>query len=160
MSPTDKVVWFTENEYSKILDGLVIVCVDTVVYDSEGRVLLGLRNKQPIKGWWIFGGRMRANESFTEAAKRGLMRELSIRTTQEPKIVGYYDLRWDTREEAPSSNGCHVLLVAMKYKLDSSISINQIDSSHEEIRWFSQEELRSENLNDYLNSVLKDANLF
>lgn len=150
---------FSEEEYAKILDHLVIVCVDTLVVDAVGRALLGRRVKPPVQDWWIFGGRMSASESYTDAAKRGLTRELGLTAEGPFNLIGYYDLRWPTRAEKPYTNGCHLLLVAMKYALGplDAPSLPLGEDSHGECRWFTKDEIRSTPLHPYLSQVLDDA---
>ena len=89
--------WFSQEQYAEILDNLVIVCVDTLVKDGNGNILLGKRQKFPIKEWWIFGGRMFAHENYEIASKRGLNRELGFVPHNEPSLIGYYDLVWEMR---------------------------------------------------------------
>lgn len=152
--------WFTETEYSTILDNLVIVCVDTLVTDSGGSILLGNREKHPLKGWWIFGGRMEAKESFVEASSRGIFRELGIRTTTPPRFINYYDLVWKKREEPSINNGCHVVAAVMSYEIDDSQKslLDKGIRDHYEIRWFSPEELEHEEMDLNLKNIITDFN--
>lgn len=150
--------WFTDREYAKILDNLVIVCVDTLVVDENNNVLLGKRTKLPIKDWWIFGGRMQAGEDYIEAAKRGLKREVGIEMQRDPVQIGYYDLVWDERALEPIGNGCHVLLVAMQYR------INELEKTyishgkdHDQLRWFSPKEMGSQDFHPVINKLIQQA---
>ena len=153
--------WFTETEYSTILDNLVIVCVDTLVADSRGNILLGNREKYPLKDWWIFGGRMEAKENFVEASSRGIFRELGIKTITPPRFINYYDLVWNKREEPPINNGCHVVLAAMFYEIDDSQKgiLDKEIRDHHEIRWFSPKELENEDLDFNLKNIIADFNV-
>jgi hypothetical protein len=102
---------FIEDEaYKQALSGLVIKCVDIVIYDpATGRVLVGERDQEPQRGDWVIGGRMRAGETAHEAAIRNLRRELGDRVANEASerlepIGTEYDMVWDTREQDPTLN--------------------------------------------------------
>jgi len=150
--------WFTDAEYSKILDNLVIVCVDTLVVDLNGNVLLGKRTKLPIKDWWIFGGRMQASETYEDASVRGIERELKIKVQSKPEFIGYYDLTWSERHEQPNNKGSHVLLAAMIYQVseDQKLCIKEVPD-HEEVRWFSDKQLAQQEINPILKKIIDDA---
>ncbi len=151
--------WFSEEEYSKILDNLVIVCVDTLIIDQADSILLGKRQKLPLKDLWIFGGRMNADENYIQAAQRGLLRELNLESSADRlKLVGYYDLVWSTREEPPQKNGTHVLLVAMMYRInDNEKSTIQSPKDHDFIRWYDRAKLDQIDLDPYLRTIVNDA---
>ncbi|MDB5162489.1 MAG: hypothetical protein JWN28_96 [Candidatus Saccharibacteria bacterium] len=104
---------FSDKEYGDVIDNFVIGCVDVAIcYD--GKILLERRERNPIKSeWWIFGGRMLRDETFTEAARRGVHRELGLNLPVERfSEIGAYNLIWPVRREVEKSNGCHHLLVA------------------------------------------------
>lgn len=153
-------IWFDDQEYGKILDELVIVCVDTLVYHTDKGVLLGLRNRLPLLDWWIFGGRMRAKENYVQSAKRGLLRELGINPTNTPQLIGYFDLVWEQREEIPQENGCHLLLVAMKYQL-SDREVERLTKKgrddHSNLKWFTEKDIRSTNFHPTLSKIINDS---
>ena len=105
---------FTDEEYGKVLDNIVVACVDVAV-THQGSILLEKREFMPIKDeWWIFGGRMLVGESFKETARRSVFRELGvdIEDTNRFSETGTFNLRWPTRREPISENGCHHLLIA------------------------------------------------
>lgn len=150
--------WFTDREYAKILDNLAIVCVDTLIIDEKNNVLLGKRTKLPIKDWWIFGGRMVAGEDYVGAAKRGLKREVGIEMRHDPRQIGYYDLVWGERAEEPTMNGCHVLLVAMQYRVSELEKADIFPGKdHHELRWFNQEEINHQDLHPVIYDLIQKA---
>lgn len=110
---------FSDEEYGKILDHLVVACVDTVV-THKGKVLLVKRDQEPAKNaWWIFGGRVIKGESLQGAAQRGIHRELNVRIHDEERFteIGVFNLLWPTRREPLSTNGCHHILIAHHLEL-------------------------------------------
>jgi ADP-ribose pyrophosphatase YjhB (NUDIX family) len=56
-----------------------IVCVDLMVIDTEGRLLLLRRRDEPVKGhWWFPGGRVHLGEARVESALRKLNEECGL----------------------------------------------------------------------------------
>ena len=106
-----------EDAYAAALDALVIVCVDCIPM-HDGKVLLSHRTREPHPSWWVNGGRMRKGEFFADAASRLMWTELGLRLAPDRfHLVGYYNLMWDTRAQAPRNNGCHTLSVAHTMRL-------------------------------------------
>jgi ADP-ribose pyrophosphatase YjhB (NUDIX family) len=65
--------------YRRILAVMPIVCVDLVVVDTAGRLLLLRRRDEPAKGrWWFPGGRVHLGETRVESAARKLKEECGL----------------------------------------------------------------------------------
>jgi colanic acid biosynthesis protein WcaH len=106
-----------EDLYAAALDTLVIVCVDFIPLHA-GNMLLSRRTRQPHPSWWVNGGRMRKGELYGEAASRLMRDELGLQVAAERfNLIGHYSLQWDTRAQAPQSNGCHTLSAAHAVEL-------------------------------------------
>lgn len=81
----------SEGLYSQILQVMPIPCVDLLVVNHIGDILLLLRKNEPAAGqWWFPGGRVLFGERREDAAKRKLEEECSICATQF-KEIGTYD---------------------------------------------------------------------
>ena len=62
--------------YQQIVKVMPISCVDLVVVDDYGQVLLARRTNEPAKGeWWFLGGRVHFLENRVDAAVRRLREE-------------------------------------------------------------------------------------
>jgi ADP-ribose pyrophosphatase YjhB (NUDIX family) len=62
--------------YRQIVASMPIVCVDLLVIDIDGRLLLLQRRDEPARGrWWFPGGRVHLGETRVEAAARKLSEE-------------------------------------------------------------------------------------
>lgn len=103
--------------YAEALSGLVVKCVDVLVYDPEtAMVLIGTRQQEPQAGDWVIGGRMRAGESLEDSAIRNLQREIGLNIDPKKlRQVGDYELIWDTKAQPTTTNeegrdvtGCHM----------------------------------------------------
>ncbi len=111
---------FDQTEYAKILDEVVVTCVDVLVFDEQGNVLLGRRTRLPLLSWWLFGGRMKARETIEQATRRAITRELGVENYEYKGVIGHYLLDWPMRFEPPQENGCTHLLLATKIVLERS----------------------------------------
>lgn len=78
--------------YSQIVRVMPISCVDILVKDEQGRVLLVKRANEPAKGeWWFPGGRVHYLEPRMQAVVRKLRKECGLEISQLAE-VGTYDV--------------------------------------------------------------------
>ena len=69
--------------YRRILAIMPIVCVDLMVIDVDGRLLLLRRRDEPAKGhWWFPGGRVHLGETRADTASRKLTEECGLGSDQ------------------------------------------------------------------------------
>lgn len=114
---------FMEDEaYGQALDCLVVACADVAIIrfvNGVPEMLIGVRQQEPHPDAWVIGGRMRHGESFAAAATRNVLRELGFTMDParlNPAPLGPYSLIWDTRAQAPATNGCHMLSCLLVYR--------------------------------------------
>jgi colanic acid biosynthesis protein WcaH len=68
-----------------------LLCVDAVIKNSAGKVLLVKRKNEPLKNyWWVPGGRVLKGETLDQTFHRKMREELGIRVKQL-RCVGYYE---------------------------------------------------------------------
>lgn len=102
-----------EQDYSMVLDNVVIGCVDIVVINS-GEMLLGKRTCEPQPDWWIIGGRMMPGEKPEESASRNIKRELGLNIKPSRlSYLGTYSFVWSTRAQKPKHHGGHCVSITM-----------------------------------------------
>lgn len=66
-------------EYERIITVFPRVCVDILLTDTNGQVLLLKRTNQPASGqWWFPGGRIHIGETRLEATHRKLEEECGL----------------------------------------------------------------------------------
>ena len=76
-------------EYRRILRRMPLLCVDGVILNSAGCVLLVKRKNEPLKNrWWVPGGRVLKGESLEHAFRRKMREELGIRISGA-RCIGY-----------------------------------------------------------------------
>ena len=125
-----------EHDYSRMLDHVVVACVDVLII-NEGRLLLGKRANKPNKSWWIFGGRMWPGETFDDTAKRGTQRETGLKIGQSRFAkLGVYNLIWPERNEYPQTKKCHHVLTAMYVEISNYEAEKVVlQNDHTEYLW-------------------------
>jgi 8-oxo-dGTP pyrophosphatase MutT (NUDIX family) len=73
-----------EEEFGRIVRCAPLVSIDLIIRDPERKVLLGLRNHEPAKGYYFVpGGRIRKGELLEEAFSRILAAETGCRADFE-----------------------------------------------------------------------------
>jgi len=66
-------------QFSAACAALPLVSIDLVLTNTDGQLLLGLRNNAPARGWWFTpGGRIRKNEPLAHAKLRIARDELGL----------------------------------------------------------------------------------
>jgi len=130
----------SDQEYGRVLDHVVVGCVDVAVINNE-EILLERRKDDPIKDcWWIFGGRILVGETLEGSAQRHLKRELGLEVKDQSRFleIGTFNLIWPSRREPTVSNGVHHLLIAHMIAIDDderkSLSSKLLEAEHP-IKW-------------------------
>lgn len=154
-------------EYSQVLDSVVIASADIICYRSNGDVLLGKRADPPLQGkLWIFGGRMKPGESLRDTARRNIKREIGIDV--DPKrfrISDVYNIMWGGRNEPPREYGFQTMMTIMMYECDPEEARQAVsaDQTHASLCWYSRKELhdleQAGELHPFLPEILRDAHL-
>jgi ADP-ribose pyrophosphatase YjhB (NUDIX family) len=98
-----------EELYSRIVQVMPIPCVDLLVTDREGRVLLIKRKHEPAAGqWWFPGGRVHFGETRAAAAVRKLKEECGLHAAFAEEL-GTYDVILDASAAGYMSHGITTL---------------------------------------------------
>lgn len=81
--------YLSDEDYNFIYSRSPRVCVDLLIRNSEGEILLTKRDIEPYKDHWhLPGGRIKFRETVNEAIKRIAKSELGIELP-EGVIIGY-----------------------------------------------------------------------
>jgi colanic acid biosynthesis protein WcaH len=131
-----------EDIYAQIVHLMPIPCVDLLVEDLEGRILLIKRANDPAKGqWWFPGGRVHYLETRMQAARRKLKEECGLESFQI-KEMGTYDVILDMPGDEKQRHGITTLFHIMVRKQGDVI----LDSQSHDSDWRTPDEWLSENL--------------
>lgn len=135
--------------YSQILQVMPIPCVDLLVTDGAGNVLLLLRKNDPAAGqWWFPGGRVLFGEKREDAARRKLKEECGLVATQFQEI-GTFDLFLDIGQ----NERVHSITTLFKIQVESGVEI-RLDQQSQEARWFTPDERSKYGLHPFISMSL------
>ena len=128
-----------ENLYREVISVLPIICVDIVIRNESGKVLLARRNNEPIKDhWWVVGGRILSVESACKACIRKTLEETGLKI-DELKFLGFNEDVFDKNAfNAPKPY--HTLSLVFETHLPTKeVERNiHLDSQHSELAWFDE----------------------
>lgn len=139
---------FISNElYSVILKSLSIPCVDLVVKNKAGEILLVNRKNEPAKDeWWVPGGRVLFGERREDAAKRKLLEECNLKANDFKKI-GNFEFFFDV-----AGKKYHNIATLFEVTVDSSEVA--LDEQSSDYKWLKPEEWLKYNLSDFIRKTL------
>ena len=144
--------------YSQIVRMMPVPCVDIIVEDERGRVLLIKRADEPAKGqWWFPGGRVHYLETRAQAVVRKMREECGLDPSSLTEL-GTYDVILDMARDATPRHGITTLFrVIIESQNDLTLDIHSFDAD-----WRPPEEWLSEGLHlfvrESLQALAKPAN--
>jgi len=132
--------YIEEELYSRFVELMPITCIDVLIHDDEGRILLVKRNQEPAKDkWWVIGGRLLKDETMLEGAVRKAKEEVGLDVKVE-KIIGVYDEFFNTSIQGyPTHTVCiaflakadNLLLTDVDYTCYGFKLVSSIDDSYD-----------------------------
>lgn len=124
-------MFIEETLYAEIVKSMPIPCVDLVVVDQAGRILLLKRKNEPASSqWWFPGGRVLFNELRSEAARRKLKEECGLSQCDAFEELATFDWFFSFGE----GQRIHSITTLFKVVVDSRGVIALDEQSHE-ARW-------------------------
>jgi len=135
-------MYIDEALYRRIVEVMPIPCVDLLVTEPEGRILLVKRKKEPAAGqWWFPGGRVHFGETREEAASRKLKEECGL-TALRLSELGTLDVILPLPKPGTLSHGITTLFAASV----PNMGVPVLDSQSSEARWRTRAEWLAEPL--------------
>lgn len=100
----------TDEEYTVILDNVVVNCVDVALVTDDGKVLMARRHNEPYKNGLAFpGGRQIPGESYGDTAARHTLKNTGLKVDPTRfRFVRSDSWLWSLREQPPQERGCHM----------------------------------------------------
>ena len=142
------------DEYHRICRAMPIACVDLLVSDPGGRILLVKRVNEPAAGrWWLPGGRVLHGELRKAAALRKLLEELGV-TGSEPREMFTDDLLFDAPVDAPR----HSITTVFHFTLPTGVEL-RLDGQSHEAQWRVPSAWLADDLHPFVARVIKDCGL-
>ncbi len=135
-----------EESYQQLCRSMPLACVDLLVVDEGGRVLLLMRTNQPARGqWWFPGGRVFHLETRLQAALRKLREECGICATRADEL-GTYDVILENPEHGVPHHGITTLFV-IRVDAAASVTLDAQSAAHE---WRTLDRWRQEPLHEFV----------
>ena len=140
--------------YDKIREVMPIPCVDLLVVDWEGKILLLHRKNEPASGkWWFPGGRVLIGEKRIDAARRKLIEECGL-LSHFFENIGTFEIMFNSL----SGSLIHSITTIFKVIIESEQSIC-IDSQSFSASWLSPREWMDEKLDKFVADIIASIEL-
>lgn len=133
-----------DQDFHQLIKNAPLISIDFIVKNKENKVLLGLRENRPAKGYWFVpGGRIQKGETIARAFKRIAANELGIELeVARATLLGIYDHMYDDNFYEDGSFGTHYVVIG--YKIKAELEPHMLPKiQHRSYRWFSIPEIQS-----------------
>lgn len=148
-----------EATFRTVLAATPLVSIDLVVRRGDGKILLGLRNNRPARGFWFVpGGRIRKGETLDVAFARLTRAELGVEIARSDcRLLGVYEHLYEDSvfgegDGAPSTHYV-VLGYAVPYVPAAELPLEQ----HARYVWFGPAEvLRADAVHPNTKAYMQD----
>ena len=119
-----------------------LVSIDLVIHNANGKVLLGLRNNEPARGWYFVpGGMILKNEPLRDAFARILKAETGLPGKIEAaRLLGAYEHFYPNNRFGEDGYGTHYVVLAYALAIAEAAVIRG-DDQHGRLRWWDKAEL-------------------
>lgn len=120
--------------YREIISVIPIVCVDIVIRNEAGNVLLARRKNEPLKDqWWVVGGRIQSGESARQACIRKTFEEVGLEI-DELQFLGFYEDVFN-KNSFDVAKPYHTLSLVFETRVTTKQDVH-LDAQHSEWAWF------------------------
>ncbi|MEB3242395.1 MAG: NUDIX domain-containing protein [Cyanobacteriota bacterium] len=122
-----------------------LVAIDLLLEDPDGRLLVGLRQNEPARGWWFVpGGRVRKGEALAEALARIARSELALPLAlADCRLEGVFEHHYPTNFAGVEGVATHYVVLAYRRRL-TAVPPLRSDAQHQALRWLTAAELRAD----------------
>lgn len=143
-------MFIPEDIYRVVRQSMPIPCVDLVILDQSGRVLLLKRVNYPARGqWWFPGGRVHFLEARQAAALRKLKEECNLDAAKVTELGGH-DVIITGRGMPPS----HSITALFLINVDEVADL-RLDQQSQAAEWRRPQEWLTDSLHPFITSVLR-----
>ena len=152
--------FLSEAEFLELIKTSVLPAIDLIVFNEKDQVLLGKRLNRPAQGFhFAAGGRIFKGETYAQAFKRIVLKELGIILLpgQYVRIRKKYRHDYDDNMFRVEGIGTHYAPTLYIVYIESSVQIKN-DAQHENLRWWDIDEaLADETVHQYTKQYIIDA---
>ncbi len=126
--------------FTTVLASTPLVSLDFVIYNAEGKVLLGQRLNRPAQfAWFVPGGRIFKNEAIADAFARLTLAELGEEIHfSKAKLLGAYD-HFYADSVFGEEVSTHYVALAHEFQVDQLQHLP--NTQHNQYKWYSVADL-------------------
>ena len=129
--------------FAAVIRSAPLICIDLIIRDPAGHVLLGLRRNEPARDFYFVpGGRIRKNERLEQAFGRLIEAETGLQipfTTAQ--FCGVYEHLYASNRFDEPGYGTHCVVLGYVLNLPSRPDVS-LDGQHDDHVWMSVAELK------------------
>jgi colanic acid biosynthesis protein WcaH len=128
----------SEAKFLGVVESAPLIAIDLVIIRSGKEVLLGLRNNRPARDFWFVpGGRVRKNETFTSAFLRIGQSELGQLLGEMPsKPMGVFEHFYQDCFSENTNISTHYVVMAYQVNVLRNFDVTGHDEQHANMRWW------------------------
>jgi colanic acid biosynthesis protein WcaH len=134
--------YLSDSDINTVIRLAPLVSIDLIIRDPENRVLLGLRNNEPAKGYFFVpGGIILKDEPLRQAFARIMKKEINRPgSLEQARLLGVFDHFYATNRAGDPGYGTRYVVLAHEIRLPDTSHIAP-DAQHSEVDWWSEAEL-------------------
>ncbi|HIF9419450.1 TPA: GDP-mannose mannosyl hydrolase [Photobacterium damselae] len=134
-------MFLSENEFKSVIKNTPLISIDLIIENYRGQILLGQRINKPAQGdWFVPGGRILKDETFSKAFIRLTQSELGLGVKiTDADFIGPFE-HFYKNNYLGDDFSTHYVTLGYRLKLD--IDIKKLPKKqHESYKWFNKPEL-------------------
>lgn len=132
--------------FKTIVSSTPLVSIDLIVRNPMGQILLGVRENRPAQGYWFVpGGRIFKDETFSKAFKRLTLAELGVTSCiDDARFIGVYQHFYSDNFSLEEFS-THYVVLGYEFSLNLETK-NLPEEQHQQYQWWDEAELLASNL--------------
>ena len=130
--------------FKTVIKNTPLISIDLIVRNKNSKILLGKRLNKPAQGYWFVpGGRIKKNESISDALSRISSIELGFKLDiSSGSLLGGYEHFY--QDSYGSDNiSTHYIALGYEFELPANAEVKSVDVQHETYQWMSDKALLS-----------------
>ena len=134
--------YLSDSDINTVIRLAPLVSIDLIIRDPTDRILLGLRNNEPAKGYFFVpGGIILKDETLAEAFARIMKKEINRPgMIEQARLIGAFDHFYPTNRAGDPRYGTRYVVLAHELRLQDTSEIAP-DSQHSEVGWWTEDDL-------------------
>jgi colanic acid biosynthesis protein WcaH len=134
--------YLSDSDINTVIRLAPLVSIDLIIRDGANRILLGLRNNEPAKGYFFVpGGIILKDEPLAEAFARIMQKEINRPgRLEQARLIGAFDHFYQTNRAGDPGYGTRYIALAHEIRLQDTSRIAP-DSQHSEYGWWTEADI-------------------